>query len=100
VSTLKSELSGKFEDVIVACMMPLEQYYAKELHSAMVGLGTNEHTLIEILCSVNNAQMQAIKTCYLQSNYFDNFSHFIFLFSRLCYFWAVRGFLIKVCSFH
>jgi len=73
MSTLKSDLSGKFEDVIVACMMPLEQYYAKELHNAMAGVGTNEFTLTEILCSVNNAQMQAIKTYYLQSNYFVHF---------------------------
>jgi annexin A7/11 len=86
VTNLKSELSGKFADVIVACMMPLEQYYAKELHNAMAGLGTNEETLIEILCSVNNAQMQAIKNFYQQSNsYFSaQFFNFYSVFWTVC----------------
>jgi annexin A7/11 len=82
VTNLKSELSGKFADVIVACMMPLEQYYAKELHNAMAGLGTNEETLIEILCSVNNAQIQAIKSFYQQSNNYFFCTIFQFL---LCF---------------
>lgn len=66
IKDLKSELSGKFEDLVLACMMPLDQYFAKELHNAMAGIGTKEETLIEILCNVDNAWIQAIKTAYQQ----------------------------------
>ncbi|XP_071541336.1 annexin B9-like isoform X3 [Panulirus ornatus] len=64
VKDLKSELSGKFEDVIVSLMTPLPLYLAHELHEAMGGIGTNERTLVEILCTRDNASLLAIKNAY------------------------------------
>ena len=48
VKDLKSETSGNFRDTIMGLMMPLNQYLASQLKTAMKGLGTDEDTLIEV----------------------------------------------------
>jgi annexin A7/11 len=68
VDDLKSELGGKFEDVIVALMMPPDQYLCKQLRKAMDGIGTEEEALIEILCPMSFEQVQALIPCYEDSN--------------------------------
>ncbi|KAK7794122.1 hypothetical protein R5R35_012611 [Gryllus longicercus] len=64
IDDLKSELGGHFEDVIVALMVPHVDYLCKQLNKAMVGAGTNENTLIEILCSKNNQEIKLIVDAY------------------------------------
>ncbi|XP_073829567.1 annexin B10-like [Musca autumnalis] len=64
IDDLKSELGGKFEDVIIALMMPPVEYLCKQLHKAMEGMGTNESTLVEILCTKSNEEMSEIVKCY------------------------------------
>lgn len=64
ISDLKSELSGKFEDLVVALMTPTYDFLAKELHNAVDGVGTNEETIIEILCTASNAEIHNIKAAY------------------------------------
>lgn len=60
VKDLKSELSGKFEDVILALMTPLPLFLAKEINHAIAGVGTNERTLVEILCTRDNASLMYV----------------------------------------
>jgi len=63
VTELQKELGGKFEDAVVALMTPPVLFLAHELRRAMKGVGTDESTLIEILCR-SNAEIKAVKTAY------------------------------------
>ncbi|XP_035439857.2 annexin B10 isoform X1 [Spodoptera frugiperda] len=64
IEDLKSELGGHFEDVIVALMMPPEEYLCKELNKCMEGMGTDEDTLVEILCTRTKPEIAAIVQAY------------------------------------
>lgn len=64
IKELKSELSGNFENAIVALLEPRIKYDAMCLRRAMKGAGTDESTLIDILCSRSNSEIQQIKAAY------------------------------------
>ncbi|ETE59687.1 Annexin A2 [Ophiophagus hannah] len=59
-AALKSALSGHLEAVILGLLKTPAQYDASELKAAMKGLGTDEDTLIEIVCSRTNQELAII----------------------------------------
>jgi hypothetical protein len=69
---LKSELSGHFEDVVMACFMEPGEYDARQILKACAGMGFNSDLLIEIVCTRTNEQLRRAKsawsTCLRQSS--------------------------------
>ncbi|XP_037358507.1 annexin A2 [Talpa occidentalis] len=63
-SALKSALSGHLETVILGLLKTPAQYDASELKASMKGLGTDEESLIEIICSRTNQELQEINRVY------------------------------------
>ncbi|CAD5215394.1 unnamed protein product [Bursaphelenchus okinawaensis] len=66
INELKSELSGDFENLILALMENPVKYDADQLHKAMAGIGTRESVLIEIMTTRNNAQIHQLRQVYQQ----------------------------------
>ena len=64
IEDLKSELSGKFEDAMVALFKDPVEYDAESLNKSMKGAGTDESTLIEIISSRPYWLIKKIKAKY------------------------------------
>nr|XP_033794275.1 annexin A5 isoform X1 [Geotrypetes seraphini] len=64
MNDLKSELTGKFEKLILALMKPSLQYDVSELRHALKGAGTCETVLIEILASRSCGELNKIKQAF------------------------------------
>jgi hypothetical protein len=66
IKKVKKKLKGDFQHLIVAILTPLATFYAEELRRAFKGLGTTEDAVLEILCTVNNDQLQVIKKHFVK----------------------------------
>ena len=64
IRDLKSELSGNFEEAVVALFEPSLDYNCRCLRYAMKGVGTDEEALIEILTTKSNEEINEIKQRY------------------------------------
>ncbi|XP_078284438.1 annexin A4-like isoform X1 [Rhinoraja longicauda] len=64
IKELKSELSGNFENAVLALLKPTLLFDATELKEAIKGAGTDEQCLIEILSSRSNADIHEICKLY------------------------------------
>ena len=49
---------------MVALCLPIVEFMAREVHHAISGIGTNENTLIEVLCSGTNQEIREINAAY------------------------------------
>ncbi|XP_054771986.1 annexin A13-like [Lytechinus pictus] len=61
---LRDEVRGNLEKTVEALMDSPPMYDAKTLRAAMKGLGTDEDTIIEIMCTRVNGEIEAIKMAY------------------------------------
>lgn len=61
---LKSELGGNFERLVIALMHPWPQFCASVIKKACKGIGTDEVTLIDILCTATNCEIKLIREAY------------------------------------
>ncbi|XP_037119194.1 annexin A2 isoform X2 [Syngnathus acus] len=64
IAVLKKVLSGDLEALMLVLMMPPLQHEAYRLQQAMAGLGTDEETLLEILCTRSGKELRDISAAY------------------------------------
>jgi len=68
IDELRSETSSDFRRLLVALMLPVEDFYAHEFHVSLEGSHViDENTIIEILITINNAELAKIKGAYKKS---------------------------------
>eukprot|EP00051_Salpingoeca_urceolata_P001038 m.38178 g.38178 ORF g.38178 m.38178 type:complete len:877 (+) comp11155_c0_seq3:295-2925(+) len=64
VKDLQSELGGDYRTLVISLLTPYDEYLAMEAHRAIAGLGTNDGSLIEIICTRNGYEMKNLKEAY------------------------------------
>ncbi|KAM8971889.1 annexin A6 [Pelodytes ibericus] len=67
MADLKSELSGTLCKLILGLMMTPAQFDAKQINKAIVGAGTDEKVLTEILATRTNEEIHAIDQAYQEA---------------------------------
>ncbi|KAI1901750.1 hypothetical protein AGOR_G00037610 [Albula goreensis] len=63
---LKKALSGDMESLLLGLLMPPVQFDAHRLYQAMKGIGTDEETILEVLCTRSPQQIKDITATYNQ----------------------------------
>lgn len=66
IENIKSETRGNFENLLVALLTPILDFYCLEIKDALSGIGTDEDVLIEFLCTLSNQEINMIKDNYLR----------------------------------
>jgi annexin A7/11 len=63
---ISKEMSGNFKKALIVLVTPRDEYFATQMHEAMVGGGTNDKKLIRILSYISNSKdtAKAVNTFY------------------------------------
>ncbi|KAL4238967.1 Annexin A11 [Mactra antiquata] len=61
---LTSEMTGDWEEIVLALMMTPTEYDCHIVREAVEGLGTSEPTLISVICTRSAKEIKAIKDTY------------------------------------
>lgn len=64
VDDIRSDTSGNFGKILNSLLTPTTEFYAKELHDAVAGIGTDDDALIDVICPSSNREIQSIKETY------------------------------------
>ena len=67
IDSFKSELSGNLEDTVVALFQSPIEYDVAQLKKSMKGAGTDEDSLIEIVCTRPQSVLKEIKVKYKET---------------------------------
>eukprot|EP00051_Salpingoeca_urceolata_P001007 m.37936 g.37936 ORF g.37936 m.37936 type:complete len:1269 (+) comp11142_c0_seq3:271-4077(+) len=63
---LKSETGNDYQKLIIALMTPPLDFLAQEVHRAIKGLGTDDASLIELICARSSLEMRQLKERYME----------------------------------
>ncbi|CAH1119111.1 unnamed protein product [Phaedon cochleariae] len=64
IERFEKKLSGNFKKSVIALMTPLPDFHAKELRDAITGATTDEDALVEVLGTMSNQEIMAIRQAY------------------------------------
>jgi len=60
IKAIKNETSGNYKDILKACCLPYERYFAMRLYNAMKGAGTKDDVLVYVFSVHDKPQLRAI----------------------------------------
>eukprot|EP00026_Physarum_polycephalum_P010976 Phypoly_transcript_11165.p1 GENE.Phypoly_transcript_11165~~Phypoly_transcript_11165.p1 ORF type:complete len:330 (+),score=68.81 Phypoly_transcript_11165:180-1169(+) len=64
IAAIDSEFSGNLRLALKGIATPRNEYWAKRIHSALSGLGTNDHGLIRAFVLNDRAQLKEVEAAY------------------------------------
>ncbi|VDO69956.1 unnamed protein product [Schistosoma margrebowiei] len=64
IDELSSETSGHFKKLLKMLLTDIDIVNARALYKAINGAGTDEETIIEVLCTSTNTEIENIKQAY------------------------------------
>jgi annexin A7/11 len=64
IDDIRSETSGNFRRLLTCLLSRTNELYARELHEAMNGVGTEESVLIEVMCTMSNYEIRDVSSTF------------------------------------